>query len=83
MKIFTGAKIGCLVIYTGTVILGIVTGIWWPLFFIVALHFVEFFVIGKKTGDAVGMPVLSAFIVCMLFGFTWWLPLRKQLKKKG
>ena len=83
MNFFTIAKISCLVLYVGTVILGILTGMWWPLFFLAALHFVEYFVIGKKTGDAAGMTVVVSFITCMLFGFTWWLPLRKQQKQKG
>jgi uncharacterized BrkB/YihY/UPF0761 family membrane protein len=82
MKLFTVAKIGCLILYVGTVILGVLTGMWWPLFFLAALHFVEFFIIGKKTGDAAGIPTVVSFITCMLFGFTWWLPLRKQRKQK-
>ena len=77
-----GAKIGCLVIYVGTIALGVLNGIWLPLIIVAALHFVEFIFIGKKTGDKTGISLAVSFINCMLFGITWWKPLRDQLQQK-
>ena len=83
MKNSISLKITCLVIYAGTVVLGILTGIWLPLIFVAALHLVEFIVVGKKTGDAAGMTAAASFVNCMLFGFTWWKPLRDQAQRSA
>ena len=80
MKNSIGAKIGCLVIYAFTIVLGFLKGIWLPLILVAALHFVEFFIVGKKTGDEAGIPVTASFVNCMLFGFTWWMPIRDNKK---
>ena len=82
MKNSIFAKIGCLVLYTGAIVLGILNGMWLPFIIIAALHFVEFIVIGKKTGDAAGIPAMASFVICMLFGITWWKPLREKLQRK-
>jgi len=78
----TGLKAACLVIYAAAIVLGVLTGIWLPLIFVAALHLVEFFVVGKKTADSSGLPLAASFVNCMLFGFTWWMPLRDQAQRK-
>ena len=80
MKNSKAAKIGCLVIYVAAVVLVILKGIWLPLVLVAALHLVEFIIVGKKTGDETGMPAAVSFINCMLFGFTWWMPIRDNKK---
>jgi hypothetical protein len=48
--------------------------------FLLALHFVELVVIGLKTGRRYGVSIPKSIVMCMLYGYNWWLPLRKQMK---
>lgn len=43
-------------------------------------HFAEYFIIGKKTGEEFEIKPLKAFLCCISFGFTWWLPIRAGKK---
>lgn len=43
-------------------------------------HLAEYFVIGAETGKAYGIKPLKAFLSCLAFGFTWWLPIRMENK---
>jgi hypothetical protein len=76
MKNSKAVKIGCLLVLAFTVILGFLKGIWLPFGLVAALHLVEFIIVGKKTGAAAGMNFAASFCNCMLFGFSWWMPLR-------
>lgn len=44
-------------------------------------HFGEYFIIGRKTGKEFGIKPLKAFLSCLSFGFTWWLPIRTSANK--
>ncbi|MCQ2485686.1 MAG: hypothetical protein MJ168_10195 [Clostridia bacterium] len=49
-----------------------------PLISLFSMHLTEFFIIGKKTGKENGLSTKSSLLHCLAFGFTWWLPLRKE-----
>lgn len=49
-----------------------------PLVLLFLLHTTEYFITGKKTAKENGLPVISGIAHCLLFGFTWWLPLKKN-----
>lgn len=49
-----------------------------PLIILFAMHLSEYFIIGRKTGKEKGLSPVNALVKCLSFGFTWWLPLRKD-----
>jgi hypothetical protein len=49
-------------------------------YFLLALHFVELIIIGFRTGKEYGVSAGKSILMCMLYGYNWWLPLRKQMK---
>jgi len=48
-----------------------------PLILLVALHTSEYFAIGKKVGKDNGLNPFATVLLCLSFGFTWWLPIKK------
>ncbi len=72
----------CLVLWT--------LGVLWTIFkkspvivyFLFFLHLFELLVVGFKTGVKFGYSKLETVINCIFYGFTWWLPLKKQIKKE-
>ena len=44
------------------------------------MHGTECFLIGVKTGREYGKKLAYSIVMCMSFGFTWWLPLKKQME---
>jgi len=48
--------------------------------FLLALHFIELVVTGYRTGRKYGVSAGRSIVMSMIFGFTWWLPLQKQMK---
>ena len=67
-------------IWIGAILLGCLA--YWPWLFIalLAVHLIELFVIGWRTGRQNGVAGLKSVLMCLLFGFIWWLPWRKQTK---
>ena len=45
------------------------------------LHFIELLVIGYRTGRKFGASVIGSIIFCMLFGYLWWLPIRRKMNE--
>lgn len=43
------------------------------------LHGAEAVVIGVKTGLTYGKKFAYSVVMCLTFGFTWWLPLKRQI----
>ena len=73
--------------YALTLVLWIVAIVLWAalsfpylFLFLLALHFVELVVIGFKTGRECGVSAGKSILMCMLYGYNWWLPLRRQMK---
>lgn len=52
----------------------------WMFVAIVVLHTAELLIIGFRTGREYGVPAVRSIILCMLFGYVWWLPIRKKMK---
>lgn len=52
-----------------------------PLIALFAMHLTEYFIIGRKTGKEFNISPVKAVILCLSFGFTWWLPVRTECKK--
>lgn len=48
----------------------------WIVLGILALHAFELVTIGLKVGEEAGEKFLYSVVMCMTFGFTWWVPLR-------
>jgi hypothetical protein len=58
------------------------TGVtFWVFGTLLILHFVELLVIGYRTGRQFGVSVISSILFCMLFGYLWWLPIRRKMKE--
>ena len=53
----------------------------WLLVALAALHLAELLAVGYRTGGAAGVSGAKSILMCMLFGFLWWLPIKRQLKK--
>lgn len=49
-----------------------------PLLILLGLHTGEYFLKGRKIAAEKGVGPLEAFFQCLAFGFTWWLPLKKE-----
>ncbi len=49
-----------------------------PLIVLAAMHLTEFFTIANKVGKANGRSLAESFFNCLCFGFTWWLPVKKE-----
>lgn len=47
-----------------------------PLIILFLTHLLEYFLIGRKTGKENRISLVKALLLCLSFGFTWWLPLR-------
>jgi hypothetical protein len=47
---------------------------------LLVLHFIELIVVGFRTGRQYGVGAGKSIFLCLLYGYTWWLPLRKQMK---
>ena len=52
----------------------------WVLVGMLALHVAELFLIGFRTGREYGVSTVRSIVLCLLFGFVWWLPIRKKMK---
>lgn len=48
-----------------------------PLIILFLMHLSEYFIIGRKTGREKMLSPAESLAKCLLFGFTWWLPLKK------
>ena len=50
----------------------------WPLLSLIAMHAAEYFLVARKLAGEKGIPQAEAAANCLAFGFTWWLPIRKE-----
>lgn len=55
-----------------------ILGFPWITLGIVAMHFTELVTIGLKAGKNGGEGILYSIAMCMMFGFTWWIPLKMK-----
>jgi len=52
----------------------------WIVLGILGLHAFETVTIGLKTGLDAGEGKLYSLVMCMTFGFTWWVPLKYRMQ---
>ena len=43
------------------------------------MHTAEWFLVGRKVAAAADIPVKEALPQCLLRGFLWWKPIKKEL----
>ena len=48
-----------------------------PLLTLLLLHAVEYVKDGRKVAEENGIGAAEALVQCLVFGFTWWLPIKK------
>lgn len=75
--------IGCGILWIASAVLTIVKKNPIGLIILAAMHGTEAVVIGVKTGLEYGKKLAYSIVMCMTFGYTWWLPLRKQMKREA
>ena len=49
-----------------------------PLLTLFAMHLTEYFLVGRKVAGEKGLSLPEGLAQCLAFGFTWWLPIRKE-----
>ena len=49
-----------------------------PLLILLGLHAGEYALIGRKIAEDKGLTRAEGLAQCLSFGFTWWLPLKKE-----
>lgn len=74
--------LACIVLWIGSTVLMI-----WKKFphcalFLFLLHLCELVTVGLKTGRKYGEKDSVSIASCLCFGFLWWLPLKRQMKKE-
>ena len=67
----------CIMLYTSGIILAIKKK---PIGLIglITCHLSEYFIIGKKIESGI-----KGFLKCLAFGFTWWLPVKKEKEQNS
>lgn len=71
--------LGCGILWAAGAILTIVKKNPVLIILLALLHGFETVTIGVKTGLEYGKKFAYSVVMCMTFGFTWWLPLKKQI----
>ena len=77
-KIMQGACVG---LYAASIALWILKGNFILFAAILALHCSEYFIVAGKIAEKAGIAKGKAFLLCLAFGFTWWLPLKKEQER--
>lgn len=74
--------IACIGLWIGSTLLTILKKNPFFALFLFLLHFCELITVGLKTGREYGKKDPESVASCLCFGFLWWLPLRRQMKKE-
>ncbi len=69
-----------IVIWMVGIVLWIIKGWWYIVAAVAALHLAEIFIVGVRTGKEAGKSPAASAVMTFMFGFTWWLPLKKRLR---
>ena len=72
--------VGCGILWIASAVLTIVKKNPIGIIILAVMHAAELFIIGMKTGIEYGKKRVYSIVMCMTFGFTWWLPLKKQME---
>ena len=49
-----------------------------PLLILALMHATEYLTVGRRVAQQRGVKQGEALAQCLAFGFTWWLPLKKE-----
>ena len=49
-----------------------------PLLALLGMHTAEYFLVGRRVAREKGLAPAEGAAQCLAFGFTWWLPLKKE-----
>ena len=69
-----------LLLWILSIILWAVEAFPWLFAALFLLHFAELLLIGYRTGKTMNKTPAQSIAMCLLFGFNWWLPLRRTMK---
>ena len=75
--------LGCGILWIASSIITIVKKNPIGIIILALMHGTELALIGIKTGLEYGKKLPYSIVMCMTFGFTWWLPLRRQMKAEA
>ena len=57
------------------------TGVtFWLFVALAALHTAELLIIGFRTGREYGISASRSIMMCLMFGYIWWLPIKRKMK---
>ncbi len=76
------AKIITILIWIVSIYLWAAKGMFYIAAAVFALHFAEIFLKGIPIGIKSGKSKLYSTIMTLIFGFTWWLPVQKEMESK-
>ncbi len=74
--------VGCGILWIASSILTIVKKNPIGIAILAIMHGTEAVLIGIRTGLKYGKKLPYSLVMCMTFGFTWWLPLKKQMDEE-
>ena len=74
-------KIVTILIWIASIYLWVTKGFWYITAFLFALHFAEVFIKGVSVGTKAGKSKFYSVIMTLIFGFTWWLPIEREMGK--
>lgn len=74
--------LACIALWAGSTILMIWKKTPFFALFLFLLHLCELVTVGLKTGREFGKKDSVSVASCLCFGFLWWLPLKRQMKKE-
>ena len=72
------SRVLVIVLWVAFVALWALKGWWYLATGLVAIHMIEVFVVGIKTGLRKGRGLFFSIVMTLIFGVTWWGPLRKD-----
>ena len=68
-----------ILIWISSIVLWLTKGWWYITVFLLILHLIETIIIGVKTGRENDKGTGYSILMSMVFGITWWRPLRRKV----
>lgn len=66
-------------LYIAALYLWLLNGFWYFFALLFLLHLAELFLISWKIGRLSGKSHFVTILMTLIFGYTWWLPIQKNL----
>ncbi len=80
MNYWSTARKACLVFDAGTIAWTIIKKTPVPVLALLATHLTEYLVVARKAGKDVWYDDLRCFLNTMVFGFTFWVPMKLEIE---